>query len=32
MSRDCLPEFLSLAAYALGSAKQSGRNQLKTLP
>ena len=31
-SRDGLPEFLSLAADALGNAKQNGRNQLKTLP
>jgi diguanylate cyclase (GGDEF)-like protein len=31
-SRDGLPEFLSLAAEALASAKQGGRNQLKTLP
>jgi len=31
-SRDGLPEFLSLAADALGTAKQNGRNQLKTLP
>jgi diguanylate cyclase (GGDEF)-like protein len=31
-SREGLPEFLSLAAEALASAKQGGRNQLKTLP
>lgn len=31
-SRDGLPEFLSLAAEALASAKHSGRNRLKTLP
>ena len=31
-SRDGLPEFLSLAAEALVSAKHSGRNRLKTLP
>jgi PleD family two-component response regulator len=31
-SRDGLPEFLSLAADALGGAKQNGRNQLKSLP
>jgi diguanylate cyclase (GGDEF)-like protein len=31
-SRDGLPEFLSLAAEALVSAKHCGRNRLKTLP
>jgi diguanylate cyclase (GGDEF)-like protein len=31
-SRDGLPEFLSLAAEALSSAKHDGRNQLRMLP